>query len=334
VRRAVVIGGAGTVGRAVARQLLADGWLVDVVGRDPEHLPADLRDGGAGFVMADRADDSALRVALAPGADLVVDCACFTAAHARGLAALLADVGSAVLISSKAVYVDDVGNHSNSPVAPAFTGPVTESQPTLHPDPSDEYASATGYGPCKVAAENVLLDSGYPVTVLRPSKVHGDGALRPNEWAIVSRVLDGRDVLALAHRGESGDHTSAAVNLAALVRTVAERPGRRVLNAADPDAPTTLEISRIIAEHFQHHFTETLLDHDADPTLGRTPWNRWPPVRLDVSAATALGYRPVGDYRATVASTLEWLRDIAVPTPTGFRLPDEYENDYFDELIG
>jgi nucleoside-diphosphate-sugar epimerase len=329
----VVIGGAGTVGRAVARRLMTDGWRVDVVGRDPEHLPVDLRVRGAGFITADRTDDAALRTAVAPGADLVVDCACYTAAQARGLVAVLADVGSAVFISSKAVYVDDAGNHSNSPVAPAFAGPVPETQPTLPADTSDEYDSAAGYGACKVAAENVLLDSGYPVTVLRPSKVHGDGALRPNEWVIVSQVLDRRSVLTLAHRGESGDHTSAAVNLAALVRTVAEHPGQRILNAADPDAPTTLSISRIIAEHFQHHWTENLLDHDADPTRGRTPWNRWPPVRLDTGAASALGYRPEGDYRATVAATLDWLRDIAVRTPTGFRLPDTYENDYFDRLI-
>jgi nucleoside-diphosphate-sugar epimerase len=30
-----------------------------------------------------------------------------------------------------------------------------------------------GYAPCKGAAERAALDSGLPVTVIRPSKIHG-----------------------------------------------------------------------------------------------------------------------------------------------------------------
>jgi hypothetical protein len=41
--------------------------------------------------------------------DLLVDCLCFTAGHARGLLSLLDDVGVLVMISSKAVYVDAAG---------------------------------------------------------------------------------------------------------------------------------------------------------------------------------------------------------------------------------
>ena len=87
-------------------------------------------------------------------------------------------------------------------------------------------------------AEHVLLDSGLPVTVLRPSRIHGQGDLVPREWYFVTRALDRRPVVMLVARGAGTDHTSAATNLAALVQVVAEQPGRRVLNAADPDAPT------------------------------------------------------------------------------------------------
>ena len=48
-----------------------------------------------------------------------------------------------------------------------------------------DHESREGYGANKVAAEHVLLDSGRPVTVLRPSKVHGAGAARPREWIFV-----------------------------------------------------------------------------------------------------------------------------------------------------
>lgn len=47
--------------------------------------------------------------------------------------------------------------------------------------------------------------------------------------------------------GPCGDHPSAALNIAALIETVANRPGRRILNAADPDCPDGRTIASIIA---------------------------------------------------------------------------------------
>lgn len=57
---------------------------------------------------------------------------------------------------------------------------MTEQQATMAPGSTDPDSRA-GYGANKVAAEHVLLDSGLPVTVLRPSKVHGEGARNPRE---------------------------------------------------------------------------------------------------------------------------------------------------------
>ena len=71
-----------------------------------------------------------------------------------------------------------------------------------------------------MAAEQVLLDSGAPVTVLRPSKIHGAGAPRPREWVFVKRVLDRRPAVLLA-RGAGIDHPTAAANIAALIEVVA-----------------------------------------------------------------------------------------------------------------
>ena len=325
MQQAVIIGGSGTIGRAVARRLLDDGWGLHLLGRDPAHLPADLRRPDVRFSRVDRADPAALARTLAGGSELLLDCVCYTAAHARGLLPLLADTGSAVMISSKAVYVDAAGNHSNSPEPPRFTGPVAESQPTLPPSDSDEYDSRLGYGRCKVAAEQVLLDSGHPVTVLRPSKVHGEGPVAPREWVFVKRALDRRPVLLLAGGGRGADHTSAAANIAALVGAAARRPGRQVLNAADPDAPDGLRIARCIAALTGHEWREVLLDDDAP--VGHHPWDRRPPVVLDTTAAAALGYRPVGDYAATVAPTVAWLRRIARPGAAGLALPAEVADD-------
>jgi nucleoside-diphosphate-sugar epimerase len=330
--RALIIGGTGLVGRAVTRGLLTEGWTVDITGRDRTHLPSDVAAGGARFVPADRDDAVAMAAAAGDGADLLVDCICFTPAQARLLLPLAREATSTVMISSKAVYVDEAGRHANSDAPPRFTGPVTEQQATMAPDTTD-YMTREGYGANKVAAEQVLLDSGLPTTVLRPSLIHGQGALVPREWYFVKRALDRRPVLPLAGRGAGADHPSAATNIAALVQVAAERPGRRILNAADPDAPDGLTISRTIAALVGHTWREVLLDDDAPNGLGHHPWHRVPPFVLDMSAAYALGYRPVGNYESTVADEVRWLvkeshGDRGAQLPPG--LDDTYFAGHFD----
>ena len=325
---ALVIGGTGLVGRAVARRLLAGGWTVRLTGRDRTHIPADVAAAGAHFARADRDDAAALAAAAGDGADLLVDCICYTAAQAELLLPLARQASSTVMVSSKAVYVDDAGRHSNSDTPPRFAGPVTEQQPTRAPG-TMEYNSREGYGANKVAAERVLLDSGAPVTVLRPSKIHGQGALIPREWYFVKRALDRRPALLLAGRGAGTDHPSAAANIAALVQVAAERPGRRVLNAADPDAPDGLAISRAVASLVDYRWREVLLDDDAPRKLGRHPWHKLPPFVLDMGAAYALGYRPVGDYATTVAEEVRWLVQESRVVDGAAQLPPGLDGEFF-----
>jgi nucleoside-diphosphate-sugar epimerase len=219
--------------------------------------------------------------------------------------------------------VDEDGNHSNSPTKPNFSGPVAESQPTMAPGGGD-YMTAEGYGANKVAAEQVLLDSGAPVTVLRPSKIHGPGSRQPREWVFVKRVLDRRPAVFLAHRGAGVDHTTAAANIAALIEVASQSPSARVLNSADPDAPSALEIARTVARHLGHTWEEVLLDNDA---LGRTPWDTPHPIVLEMTAARELGYEPTGDYAATVADEIDWLVSGDEPAPGP---DDEYFARFFD----
>ena len=328
---ALILGGTGLIGRATARRLLAGGWRVDVTGRVRSHLPADIAAAGGRFLITDADTPEQLRAAIGPGVDLLVDCICFTAANATGLLPLAREAGSTVMISSKAVYVDAAGHHSNSATGPRFSGPVRETQPTMAPSNGD-YNSAEGYGANKVAAEQVLLDSGLPITVLRPSKVHGQGALKPNEWVFVKRVLDQRPVVLLAHRGEGVDHTTAAANIAALIETVAGKPGQRILNSADPDAPSALQISRTIAQHLNHPWHEVLLDDDAPDALGQYPWDKRPPVVLDTTASSELGYRPAGDYASTVVAELDWLVS-AANGRDGNELPSNFDHTYFAPML-
>jgi len=83
----------------------------------------------------------------------------------------------------------------------------------------------------------------------------------------VKRVLDGRRHLLLARGGRGANHPTAAVNLAALVAFCAARPAARILISAYPDAPDGLTISRIIAAHLAHEWTEVPLDENAPEDL-------------------------------------------------------------------
>ena len=311
-RRALILGGTGAIGFAICQRLLSSGWRVDLTGRDPAHVPPQLTAAaGATFTTLDRDDSTALAALVGAGADLLVDCVCFTARQAEALVPMLSSVTSSVVISSKAVYMDDLGRHSNSAAPACFAAPITETQATLHPNHAP-FNSREGYGPNKVAAEQVLLNSPHPVSILRPSKVHGAWSRQPREWVFVKRVLDRRPVVVLANRGLGADHPSAAANIAALIDIVAARPGQRVLNIADPDAPNVLAISRVIAGHLGYTWQEHLVDASAgDGSLGVTPWSRLPPVVLATSAAEMLGYRPVGTYAETVTRELDWLMSAA-----------------------
>jgi nucleoside-diphosphate-sugar epimerase len=330
VPKAFVLGGNGQVGSAAALALAGAGWQVTSTGRT--RLPPRLQDAGVRFSRSDRYRAEDLRELLAGGADVVVDCVGYTAAHARMLVACQDSIGSLVFISSKAVYVDDRGRHSNSAEPPQFSAPVTEQQPTLAPSDID-YNSAEGYGPNKVAAEHVLLDSGLAVSVLRPSRVHGLGAARPREWVFVKRVLDGRRHVLLARGGRGINHPTAAVNLAALIAFCAAQPAARILNSADPDAPDGLAISRIIAAHLAHAWHEVLLGPTAPDDLGDHPWNTLPPYVLDTSAAARLGFVPVGSYAETVKPEVDWLVKAAQANSHGGTLPapdDPYFQPFFD----
>lgn len=297
--RAVVLGVNGMTGRAIATALVAAGHEVVGTGRSAERFPAVLRDLGVEFLRSNRDDPAQVLAALGPGADVVVDVVAYTAAHARGVLAASSGVGSVVVVSSKAVYVDDRGRHSNSDDPPDFGRPVAEDDPVLPPDPSGNHASRGGYGPNKRAVEEVYRSADVPVSVLRPSRIHGPGATAPREAWVLDRIQAGQRVFRLPHAADAGNHPTAAANLARLAVLCAEHPAHRVLNSADPGTPTAGEVVQAVA-------AAAGVDVDVvdDPAGQPSPWSSWPPFFLDTSAAEALGYRPVGTHAETVVASV------------------------------
>lgn len=301
--RAVLLGGTGAMGGATAMMLSEAGWSVDVTGRDPSRMPKALTEAGVNFHQIDRHDIREVQHLIGHGADLLVDLLAYSAPHVRALLPALADVTNMVLISSRAVYTDDAGRHLNGDAPPRFTSPLSETAPTVPPAADDvDPDTREGYAPGKVAAELAALESGFPVTVIRPSKVHGRWARNARTSSVIQLLRSGVERIELA-QASTIDHLSAAKNVAALIHTVAPLPGRRILNAADPDAPTAEDIVRIIAAELSWNgHIERAID---GAELFRHPWQT--AMTLDTTAALKMAYRPVGNAVDLITDEVRWL---------------------------
>ncbi|MFJ8309856.1 MULTISPECIES: NAD-dependent epimerase/dehydratase family protein [unclassified Streptomyces] len=300
---AFVIGATGQIGRAAVRALAGDGWEVRAASRgsgQDADWPGDVQ-----RVRLDREDDAALASALGDGVDVLVDVVAYGQQHARQLAHLGDRIGSAVVISSGAVYEDDKGRSFDTQGepdgAPRYPVPITESLTTVAP-------GDTTYGARKVQLERELLDSPVPATLLRAGAIHGPHCRSPRELHFVKRALDGRPVRILAYGGQSRFHPSHVANIAELIRLAALKPGSRVLHAADPEAPTVAEISAAIDEVLGVRSEIVPLEGAPEQMVGLTPWSGPHPIVYDMSAAEReLGYRPVTGYVQSLPRTVEWL---------------------------
>ncbi|PPF58950.1 nucleoside-diphosphate sugar epimerase [Clavibacter michiganensis] len=307
-RRALVLGGTGAIGGATAERLAREGWSVDVTGRDPDLMPAELQDLGVRFHPLHRADARGIERLTSDGVDLLVDLVAFTAADVQALLPVMRASGSVVVASSRAVYVDDAGRHINGDEPPRFPVPIPEDNATLPPaaDGTDPF-TREGYAPSKVAVERAALDGGLPVTVIRPSKVHGRWARNARTRTIAERMLAGAETIELADRGASVDHLTAAANAAALIARVADVPGARILNAADPDPLTAAEIVAAIADELGWRGRIVPLEAGVDG--GAHPWAAAHPIVLDTRASLELDHAPVGPGAELLRAEVAWIRD-------------------------
>ncbi|MEU1484760.1 NAD-dependent epimerase/dehydratase family protein [Streptomyces sp. NPDC005752] len=301
-----MLGATGQIGRAAVRALAADGWEVTAASREGGR-DATWSDGVRPLAL-DREAEGALAAALGDGCDVLVDMVAFGRDHAAQLTGAAGRAGSAVVVSSGAVYEDERGRGFDTQGEPdgfpRYPVPIPETQRTVAPGDST-------YGTRKVALEQELLAAGdaLPVTLLRAGAVHGEHCRTPRELYFVKRLLDGRRRRVLAYDGASRFHPVHVSNVAELIRLAALRPGSRVLNAGDPQAPTVAEIGAAVDAVFGLE-TETVLVSGAPPErgVGETPWSGAHPVVYDMSAAEQeLGYRPVTDYERSLPRTVEWL---------------------------
>jgi uncharacterized protein YbjT (DUF2867 family) len=108
-RHAFILGGTGQIGRAIAGDLIEQGWHVTVAHRGTCALPSDLSGRGVKMVVFDREQPGELARAVRSGTDALIDTIAFGPDHARQLIEIQQGVGTLVVVSSASVYCDALG---------------------------------------------------------------------------------------------------------------------------------------------------------------------------------------------------------------------------------
>jgi nucleoside-diphosphate-sugar epimerase len=261
--KAVVLGGSGQIGLAVAEHLAGAGWEVSLISRTAPPIEGPWR-----HIAADRGE---LPKVIGSGADLLLDCIAFDETHAAQLLAVQNRIGRLAVISSASVYCDAEGRTLDEAAQcgfPEFPVPIREDQPTVPP-------GLETYSTRKVAMERYLLDGAKtPAVVLRPCAIHGAHGKHAREWWFVKRLLDGRKRIPLAYGGRSQFQTTSTRAIARALSFALLPHAPQVLNVADADAPTVTEIGLVIMDALGRHAELVgLPDVPYPPTYGDTPWS-------------------------------------------------------------
>lgn len=309
-RTAVVVGATGQIGPAVVKALAEDGWRVRAVsrsGQDAGWSP----DWDVETVHADRDDEAQLRSAIGPGAEVLVDVVAYTGRHGEQLRSLAGLVGSAVAISTSALYTDDEERGFGTMMGPrgfgVFPEPIEEGQRLVEAG-EDNYL--TQKRAMEVAATQAAhsSQSQLPVTLLRVGAPHGPRGKKPSEWWFVKRALDNRPVRLLAHQGLTRFHPAHTSNIAEAVRLAAHTPGTRALNIGDPEVPTARQIATAIDEILGVSSEIVGMPGPAEGMVGLHPYGVPNPFVLSLEAARReIGYKPLTGYRESLQTTVEWM---------------------------
>jgi len=299
-RQAFILGGTGQIGRAVARNLLDQGWKVVVAHRGQRSLPPEPVERGARISILDREQPGALARALADGTDALIDTIAFTQLHADQLLDVQGCVGAFVIISSAAVYGE--GREM----------PMTEDHP-LEP--------VSPYGISKLAAETyVRLYAqlyGLNTFSVRPFSLYGPRQRKLVVYDLLCRAVDGEDpVVVLGSPEVSRDFVFVADCARALVILARRAPARG--EAYNVATGVGTHLGRLVPALLESAGVEATIQFTGDIRPGDPL--RW---EGDPTRALALGAAFDTPLAEGLRQTAEWLlanpRDGTEATPRDSR---------------
>jgi nucleoside-diphosphate-sugar epimerase len=189
-KTALVIGATGSIGGAVARTLIARGWAVKALNRDPERAAAATRLIGAEWVKGDAMNPAEV-VAAAEGADLIVH-----AANPPGYQnwdklvgpMMASSIAAARATGARILLPGNVYNYG-----PDAGAVVTEASPEN---------PLTRKGRIRVAMERELRASGVKALIVRAGDFFGPGGSGSSWFAQMAKP--GKPVRSAVYPGRRG----------------------------------------------------------------------------------------------------------------------------------
>jgi UDP-glucose 4-epimerase len=315
--RVLVTGGAGTIGAAVVRRLLADP-AYEVRVSDQRPAPQWMREGcevHTGDLRVPAQANEATK-----GCAQVIHLAAIVGgiANFHKLPHTLTEVNNAlynaVIRAALELEVDRFVYVSSSMVFErAELFPTPEDYLPQCPVPRSAYgfSKLTGEVYCRAAHEQ----HGFPFTICRPFNAYGPGEVPDSEPGIahavpdlISKVLSGQRPLEIFGSGEQTRTLTHVDDIADGVVTAMSSPAglNEDFNISASRELTVAEIARIVWEACGEDPEELVLEHL--PTFAVDVQRRWPSVE---KARKLLGWQAQIEVEDGIEATVRWLRERA-----------------------
>jgi UDP-glucose 4-epimerase len=325
--RVLVTGGAGTIGAAVVKRLLADP-AYEVRVSDQRPAPQWMREGCEVHTGDLRVPKQAL--AASKGCTHVIHLAAIVGgiANFHRLPHTLTEVNNAlynaVFRAALDVEVERLVYVSSSMVFErAELFPTPEDYLPRCPVPISAYgfSKLTGEVYCRAAHE----ENGLPYTICRPFNAYGPGEAPDAEPGIahavpdlISKVLSGQRPLQIFGSGEQTRTLTHVDDIAdGIVAAMSSPAGlNEDFNISASRELTVAEIARIVWEACGEDPEEFALEHL--PTFPVDVQRRWPSVE---KARELLGWQARIEVEEGIAQTVEWLRGREAPVEASASLP-------------
>jgi UDP-glucose 4-epimerase len=318
MQRVLVTGGAGTIGAAVVRRLLAEPDL-EVRVSDQRDAPSWMS-SACEIHTADLREVGNARDAIA-GCDGVVHLAAIVGGIANfhklpyTLSEVNADLYTAIFHAALEQDLERFLYVSSSMVFERATEfPTTEEHVDACPTPRSAYGFSKLTGEVFTVAAHE--EHGLPYTICRPFNAYGPGEVPEDEPGIahlvpdlIKKVLSGQSPLQIFGSGEQTRTLTFVDDIANGIVTALRHPAalNEDFNISAGDELTVAEIARQIWESCGRPPDEFALEHL--PTYPVDVPRRWPSVE---KARRLLGWEAQVELADGITRTAEWLRTILV----------------------